>query len=70
MPAAKAIADRTIRFFKGALDNYKEEIEFFGSIPTMYAGMVDRNGNLQLYDGDLRAGTAQHCRPVWDAKCR
>src|ERR1039457_5325024 len=33
-PAAKAIADRTIRFFKGALDNYKEEIEFFGSSPT------------------------------------
>ena len=54
LPAAKAIADRTLRFFKGALDNYKEEIEFFGSVPTMYAGMVDRKGNLQLYDGDLR----------------
>jgi NAD-reducing hydrogenase large subunit len=54
LPGAKAIADRTLRFFKGALDNYKEEIEFFGSAPTMYAGMVDRKGNLQLYDGDLR----------------
>jgi NAD-reducing hydrogenase large subunit len=54
LPEAKAIADRTLRFFKGALDNYKEEIEFFGSVPTMYAGMVDRKGNLQLYDGDLR----------------
>ncbi len=54
LPEAKAIADRTLRFFKGALDNYKEEIEFFGSAPTMYAGMVDRKGNLQLYDGDLR----------------
>src|SRR5579864_8778968 len=54
LPNAKAIAGRTIHFFKGALDNYKEEIEFFGSFPTMYAGMVDRNGNLQLYDGDLR----------------
>ena len=50
----QAIADRTLRFFKGALDNYKEEIEFFGSVPTMYAGMVDRKGNLQLYDGKLR----------------
>src|SRR5271157_4804332 len=30
LPAAKAIADRTLRFFKGAIDNYKEEIEFFG----------------------------------------
>jgi len=54
LPAARAIADRTIRFFKGALDNYKEEIEFFGSFPSMYAGLVDRKGNLQLYDGELR----------------
>lgn len=54
LPAAKQIADRTIRFFKGALDNYKEEIEFFGSFPTMHAGLVDNKGNLQLYDGGLR----------------
>ena len=57
-PTAKAIADRTIRFFKGALDNYKEEVEFFGSAPTMYAGLVDQKGNLQLYDGDLRFRSA------------
>src|SRR5579871_3943888 len=54
LPGAKAIANRTIGFFKGALDNFKEEIEFFGSTPTMYAGLVDRKGNLQLYEGDLR----------------
>ncbi|MFZ0732753.1 MAG: Ni/Fe hydrogenase subunit alpha [Candidatus Sulfotelmatobacter sp.] len=54
LPTAKAIADRTIRFFKAALDNYKEEIEFFGTAPTMFAGLVDRKGNLQLYDGGLR----------------
>jgi NAD-reducing hydrogenase large subunit len=54
LPAAKAIADRTIRFFKGALDNYKEEIEFFGAFPTLYAGLVDRKGNMQFYDGALR----------------
>jgi NAD-reducing hydrogenase large subunit len=54
LPAAKAIAERTIHFFKGALDKFNEEIEFFGSTPTMYAGMVDRKGNLQLYDGGLR----------------
>ncbi len=54
LPGARDIAERTIRFFKGALDKYKEEIEFFGSFPTMYAGMVDAKGNLQLYDGGLR----------------
>lgn len=56
LPSAKAIAERTLRFFKGVLDkgNYKDEIEAFGSAPTMYAGLVDRKGNLQFYDGGLR----------------
>lgn len=54
LPAAKSIADRTLKFFKGALDGLKEEIAFFGSAPTMYAGLVDRKGNLQLYEGNLR----------------
>jgi len=54
LPTAKGIAERTLHFFKGALDKYKEEIKFFGSFPTMYAGLVDARGNLQLYDGGLR----------------
>jgi NAD-reducing hydrogenase large subunit len=58
LPAAKAIAERAILFFKGALDHFKEEIEFFGSFPTMYAGLVDAKGNLQLYDGGLRFRSA------------
>jgi len=58
LPAAKGIAERTLQFFKGALDRYKEEIEFFGSFPTMYAGLVDVKGNVQLYDGGLRFRSA------------
>ena len=54
LPAVKAIAERTIRFFKTALDDHKENIDFFGSAPSMYAGLVDAKGNLQLYDGVLR----------------
>jgi NAD-reducing hydrogenase large subunit len=54
LPSAKAIAARTIAFFKKVIGNYKDEIEFFGSAPTMYAGLVDRKGNLQFYDGELR----------------
>jgi len=54
LPTAKPIADRTLSFSKGAIDNDKEEIEFFGSFPTMYPGMVDRKGTLQFYDGELR----------------
>lgn len=59
LPAAVAIADRTMRFFKTILDNYKDEIAYFGSAPTMYAGLVDGKGNLQLYDGGLRFRNAQ-----------
>ena len=59
LPSAIAIADRTMRFFKTALDNYKDEIAFFGSAPTMYAGLVDGKGNLQMYDGGLRFRSAQ-----------
>ena len=54
LPTAVGIADRTLRFFKSVVDNYTEEIEHFGSFPTMYAGLVDAQGNLQLYDGMLR----------------
>ncbi|MHB0971460.1 MAG: Ni/Fe hydrogenase subunit alpha [Thermoanaerobaculia bacterium] len=54
LPAARAIAERTIEFFKVAIGNYEEEIEYFGNAPMMSAGLVDAAGNLQLYEGNLR----------------
>jgi NAD-reducing hydrogenase large subunit len=54
LPAAKAITRRAFRFFQAAIADLKPEIEFFGSAPTMYAGLVDRHGNSGLYDGGLR----------------
>ncbi|MGA2961444.1 MAG: Ni/Fe hydrogenase subunit alpha [Candidatus Korobacteraceae bacterium] len=54
LPGIMAGAERTISFFKSAVGSFQEEIDYFGSAPTMYAGMVDRKGNLQLYDGTLR----------------
>ncbi len=54
LPEARAIAERTLQFFKGALDNYSDEIASFGTAPTMYAGLVDAQGQLQFYDGGLR----------------
>jgi len=58
LPAAKTVTERALRYFKDALDKYKEEISVFGSFPTMYAGMVDLTGNLQFYDGMLRFRSA------------
>ena len=54
LPKAIAIAECTIQFFQGALDSYKEGIEFFGSFPSRYEGLVDAKGRPQLYDVNLR----------------
>ncbi len=54
VPAAAAGLDKALELFKGVLDNFSEEIANFDSAPSMYAGLVDRRGNLQLYDGLLR----------------
>jgi NAD-reducing hydrogenase large subunit len=59
IPLAKAIARRTLKSFKGLLDSFPEEIEHFGNTPTMYAGLVDPRGRLQLYDGTLRFKDAE-----------
>lgn len=54
LPNARAIAERTLAFFKTVLDRFAEEIAHFGSGPTLYAGMTDAAGGLQWYDGLLQ----------------
>ena len=54
LPDAKATLRRTLKSFKGMLDQFKEEIENFGNAPSMYAGLVDSAGKLQLYEGGIR----------------
>ena len=54
IPEAMATTEKTLAVLKGVLDSFTEEIANFGSAPTMYAGLVDTNGKLQLYDGVLR----------------
>jgi len=54
IPEAMATTEKTLAVLKGVLDSFTEEIANFGSAPTMYAGLVDTNGKLQLYDGMLR----------------
>ncbi|MCC7347371.1 MAG: Ni/Fe hydrogenase subunit alpha, partial [Variibacter sp.] len=54
LPIAKAIARRTIKMYKGVLDQFAEEAAHFGNESTHYAGLVDDEGRLQLYDGNLK----------------
>jgi len=54
LPKAKLIAERTLQFFKSISDTFKDDLTRFGCFPTMYLGMVNTKGDLQLYDGNLR----------------
>ncbi len=54
LPAARRIAENTLAFFKTVLDRFAEEIENFGSAPSMYAGLVNEAGGTEWYDGLLR----------------
>ena len=54
IPEALETTRLALDLFKGKLDSFREEIENFGSSPTMYAGLVDGAGNVQIYDGQLR----------------
>jgi NAD-reducing hydrogenase large subunit len=58
LPDAMKIARRTIEFYKSVVDRFADEIAHFGSMPTMYAGLVDASGKLQLYDGQIRFQSA------------
>jgi NAD-reducing hydrogenase large subunit len=59
VPAAAAGLEKALELFKGVLDDFREEIDNFDSAPSMYAGLVDRHGTLQLYDGLLRFRDAE-----------
>jgi len=54
LPEACDIIRRTLNWFNEALDNYREEIRTFANFPTMFMGLVNREGNLEHLDGTLR----------------
>ena len=69
LPEAMAIARRTLGLFKTILDGFASEIANFGSMPTMYAGLVDPAGSLRLYDGRIRfLGAAGEVAAEFDAE--
>ncbi|NDJ78784.1 MAG: Ni/Fe hydrogenase subunit alpha, partial [Chloroflexi bacterium] len=54
IPEMKALIRRNLDWFKRAMDDYDDEIRTFANFPTLFMGMVDDAGNLDLYDGRLR----------------
>lgn len=59
IPDMKAAARRNLELFQPILEGFTEEIESFGTQPSMFMGMVGKNGELDHYDGDLRLIDAQ-----------
>jgi NAD-reducing hydrogenase large subunit len=59
LPMAKSITRRTLKFYKSVVDQFQAEIDTFGNMRSMYAGLVDARGRLQLYDGIVRFRDAE-----------
>ena len=54
IPEALAIAIRTVEWFKGIMERFREEIATFGNFPTLFMGIVKEDGGLTFYDGKIR----------------
>jgi NAD-reducing hydrogenase large subunit len=54
IPDAYEIIQRTLTWFKRSLEDYREEIRTFANFPTMFMGLVNKEGNLEHVDGTLR----------------
>jgi NAD-reducing hydrogenase large subunit len=59
LKAMTVIAQEAISIAKGWLEANKETAATFASFPSSYMGLVDAEGGLQLYDGEIRVKGAQ-----------
>lgn len=49
------ITEPALEWFKGIMDDFREEIKSFGNFPSLFMSIVDRKtGGLNMYDGNLR----------------
>lgn len=54
IPEARAMAMRSLRWFKQAIDAYQAEIRIFANFRSLFFGLVGSAGELEHYDGSLR----------------
>jgi NAD-reducing hydrogenase large subunit len=55
LPEALAIATRTLAWFKGALEKFREEIRTFANFPTLFMGLGRKSGAICLYGGRIHS---------------
>ncbi len=54
VPEALAIALRSLEWLKSTTEKFRSEIESFGNFPSLFMGIVKKDGGLTFYDGELR----------------
>ncbi len=54
IPKAMEIAQRTLKYFTDNLHKFQKEIDSFASFPSLFMGIVNKQGNLEHYDGFLK----------------
>jgi NAD-reducing hydrogenase large subunit len=54
VPEALAIALRSLEWLKSTTERFREEIAVFGNFPSLFLGIVKKDGGLTFYDGDVR----------------
>lgn len=54
IPDAYAIASRTLDWFKSRLSTFQEEIRTFANFPSLFMGLISKEGGMEFYDGKLR----------------
>lgn len=54
LPDALERIQRTLDWYKDVFGNFSNEIRTFANFPTLFMGMVNEKGEMEMYDGKLR----------------
>lgn len=54
LPESRATAELAMNLFKRLLDTFAEEVAAFGEFPSLFMGLVGKNGEWEHYGGHLR----------------
>jgi NAD-reducing hydrogenase large subunit len=54
LPDGIAIVERALPVLKAATRRFPDEVESFARFPSLFLGLVDRQGHIDYYDGRLR----------------
>lgn len=57
IPEVLGIIRRTLDWYKRGLDGYQEYVRTFANFPSLFLGLVGKNGRLEHYHGMIRVGT-------------